>query len=218
MPSIYAIYAAPCMLPYHGSTTTTLEERRWAHKGQYNLWKEGKYGRCTAYDLFDAVGFDACIFEVVEELPEDCSKEQMLWRERWWMENHICVNKNRPICTKEETDEQKRQYLIEHRAEALERVKNYVAENRDKVKEYKRQHYLANRAKILEQQRQYAAEHKAEIAEQDRLYRAEHKAKIAEKDRLYHAANRAKRAEYDRQRRARKKAEAAESDKTDQPS
>lgn len=180
MPSIYAIYAVPCMLPYFGSTTETLSQRRAKHKGHYRRWKEGAKRGCTAFDLFDAVGFDACMFEVVEELPEDCSKEQRLIRERWWIENHVCVNKNRPIRTDEERIEQMRQYhaehrdehteqmrqrYVEHRDEIIERSRQYNTEHRDEYNEYQRQYHIANRAKILERQRLYRARKKAEKAE-----------------------------------------------------
>jgi len=142
----------------------TLAERRQLHKTQYKLWKEGKVSGCAAFDLFDAVGFDACIFEVVEELPEDYSKEQRLWRERLWTDNHVCVNKYRPILTDDERIEYNRQYHVDHRSEALEKMRQYRIKHLDEIAERERQYRTDNRAKINERARQYRARKKSEAA------------------------------------------------------
>ena len=180
MPRVYAIYAAPCMLPYYGSTKQTLAERRKDHKARYRCWKKGGGQRhCTSFDLFDAVGFDACIFEIVEELPEDCTKEQMLVRERWWFDNHVCVNRNRPICTDEEMAEYHIQYRIEHRDEANEYALQYRINHRAELNEKARQYNAEHRDAILEKKRQYNAEHREELNEKARQYQARKRAEAA---------------------------------------
>ena len=142
MPIVYEILADEARLPYYGSTTTTLERRRRLHGTNYTRWKEGKARHCAAHDLFDAVGFHACKFRVIEELPEDCSNEQLLWRERYWIENCPCVNRNRPIITDDEQKEiiieGSKAYYAEHRDDVLRRTNKYYHENREKYREYER--------------------------------------------------------------------------------
>ena len=165
MPSIYAIYAAPCMLPYYGSRTMTPAKRRGNHKCTYRRWKEGRGRYCSSFDLFDAVGFDACIFEVVEELPDDCSKEQRRMRERWWIENNVCVNRQIPIRTDDERIEYQRRYDDEHQV---------------KIAEYQRQYRIEHQAEKAEYNRQWRSNHKVKISEQRRIRRVQKKAEAAE--------------------------------------
>lgn len=154
MPLVYGIWADDARLPYYGSTDKTLAERRQLHKTQYKRWKEGKIHGCAAFDLFDAVGFDACEFRIIEELPEDCSKEQRLWRERWYFDNCPCVNRNRPIRTKEEELEYNRTYGAKYSV------------NQDSLAKRNRKYYAENRIKILEKAKEKYARKKAEKVNQ----------------------------------------------------
>ena len=151
MPIIYDIWADDARLPYYGSAMTTLAERRRKHKALYKRWKKDKGNYCSSFDLFDAVGFDACEFRVIEELPEECTKEQLLWRERWYFENCPCVNQQIPIRTREEILQYHRQYHAEH-----------YTEQRDDILERERQNYAKHRSAKLEYMRQYRARKKAE--------------------------------------------------------
>lgn len=92
-----------------------------------------------SFDLFDAVGFDVCEFEVVEELPNDCTREQLLWRERWYIENCPCVNKLIPIRTDEEKNER-----------ILYRSNEWKANNADRVKEINRLYRQRKKAEKAE--------------------------------------------------------------------
>jgi len=176
MPIVYEILADDARLPYYGSAMTTLAERRRTHKNKYKDWKEGKVRRCASFDLFDAVGFHACEFRVIEELPDDCSREQLLWRERWWIENHACVNRLIPIRTKDEIAEYNRIFRIEHRDEKLEYNRKYNAVHRDERAEKDRKYYAEHRDEKLERDRKYYAEHRDEKLERMRQYRARKKA------------------------------------------
>lgn len=147
MPIIYAIYASPCHLPYYGSTVKTLAQRKANHNYDYKKSKEGAVGKCSAYKLFDEVGVENCIFEIVEHLPDDFTKKQMLERERFWIQNNVCINRVRPIITKEERKKQ---------------VYEYRKANSEKMKEYQTAYCKTNRAKINEYQRRKYAEKKIE--------------------------------------------------------
>jgi hypothetical protein len=145
MPIIYAIYASPCHLPYYGSTSGTLAERKRSHNSGYKKSKAGTVGKCSAYILFDEVGFENCIFETVECLPDDFTKKQILECEKVWIENNICINKNRPIRTEEERKS------WEH---------TYYETNRERCKQYVSNYQKANRAKINERRQKRRAEKK----------------------------------------------------------
>ena len=149
MPIIYAIYASPCHLPYYGSSVGTLTTRKRGHKSGYNKFKKGnKLITCSAYKLFDEVGFENCIFEIVECLPDDFSKKQILEREKFWIENNVCINKNRPLRSEEERKS------WEH---------TYYETNRERCKQYVSNYQKANRAKINERKRKRRAEKKIEV-------------------------------------------------------
>jgi len=150
MPIIYGIWADDARLPYYGSTRDTLAKRKTAHQELYNKWKKGIKGKCSSFDLFDAVGFDACSFEVVERLPEDASKEDLLWRERWYIENCPCINKLIPIRTDDELKEYNTQYRKTHK---------------NQRNQYQRQYRHINKEVECEKQRQYRARKKAERIE-----------------------------------------------------
>jgi len=80
----------PEVLPYYGSTINTLKER-W---GKHN--RKGNNTSSKQIMVFD----DARI-ELVEEVVCD-SKEELLIREKWWIQNNPCCNKQTPIQSVEE--------------------------------------------------------------------------------------------------------------------
>ena len=153
MPLIYRIAPPRSAIPYYGSTTHTLAERKENHRQQYRLWSEKKegVGCCSSFLLFAAHGFENCVFEVVEEMPDDISSEQLRRRERHYTDNNQCVNVRRPITTAEETAEtqkrgQAKRYKERH-AEFLARAKEYYEANKDKCKQKSLDYYYANTEK-----------------------------------------------------------------------
>lgn len=115
MPSIYALRNRTSDDVYYGSTTKTLNERFRVHKAVH---KEGKQ-KLTALRVL------ACPTAYIE-LVEEVSVEQMKERERWWIENHPCVNIQRPNGTYAEWYARNRERLI---AKACE----YQRINKDEV-------------------------------------------------------------------------------------
>ena len=74
---------------YVGSTTKTLEER---------LYKHIKTNTCVSRDIIKNNDFK---IELIEYYP--CkNKQELLWRERYYIENNDCINKYLPITTKKE--------------------------------------------------------------------------------------------------------------------
>jgi hypothetical protein len=165
MPIIYGIWADDVRLPYYGSTILTISQRKAVHKNGYKKWKKGNITKCCSFDLFHAVGFDACQFEIVERLPDDISNDDLRWRERWYIENCPCINKLIPIRTDEENVEYHRQYNETHKEEILENNRQYRETHRKELNQYWRNYYETHKEQRKEYQRRYNARKKAERIE-----------------------------------------------------
>lgn len=150
------IYRLTCDNPdlfYIGSTTQQYLAARLS--GHHQDFKKGK-GATTSKKLFEAGN-------VKIELLELCScscKEQLLFRERHWIEQLDCVNKMKPIVTKEEAKQRRKEY--QQTPIQKQKKKEYTARTKEEKKAYDRQHYLANKAKKIEYQKQYYQEHQEE--------------------------------------------------------
>jgi len=75
---------------YYGSTCVPLYKRMYQHR---------KIHDCMSKNI--GVDLKQCQIILVEEIKCE-NKQQLLMRERWYIENNECLNKNRPIITKEE--------------------------------------------------------------------------------------------------------------------
>lgn len=113
---------------YYGSTTRCLRQRLAEHKCYH---KKGII-KCSSFDLFN---LDNVKIELIEAFPYT-SREQMLMRERYHIENNDCINKMRPIATKEEKTIQ--QAIYDKKRNSTEHRKNY-----------KRQRYLDQKIKNI---------------------------------------------------------------------
>ena len=80
-------------------------------------------------------------------------------RERYYIENFDCINKNLPIITAEEKKAQQqdcmRKWYLEHRREHIKKCGEYTATHLDQHKISMKKYYDNNRDKMLEYQRQY---------------------------------------------------------------
>ena len=85
MPFIYAIKNRTTDLVYYGSTTKSIQKRFSVHKAVH---REGRQ-KLTAFKVL------ACPTAYIE-LVEEVSVEDQKVRERWWIDNHPCVNRNIP--------------------------------------------------------------------------------------------------------------------------
>ena len=138
-------------LVYYGSTEKSLSERLDGHLYNYKYWKDGNSPFITSFLVFDADNYDIMMVETVEF---DDIKD--LWdRERFYIENNICVNNNIPNRTHAEWREA----------------------NREKLLEYQVEYYKANKEKIAEYNAEYKKVNKVEISQ----YRKANKAKFNEK-------------------------------------
>jgi hypothetical protein len=96
MPFIYALKNRTSDDVYYGSTKQKyLSGRKGDHRASYNRWIAGKFHYVSSFEIIKC---PTAYIEPVEEVSEENRKE----RERWWVENNPCVNKNKPVRTAEE--------------------------------------------------------------------------------------------------------------------
>ena len=154
---IYKLVNDSLNLTYYGSTIQLLHKRLYQHKTALR--------KCSSEILFTE---GKCKIYLVEEFPCD-NKNQLEQQERYYIENNDCINKNIPCRTKDEIQEQ---------------VKQYREENKEDIKQYQQQYnkkrYEDNKGAIKEQQKEYYEENKDKIKEQQKQYREENKDKIKE--------------------------------------
>ena len=110
---------------YYGSTCLPLAKRFWKHKDGYNQFTKRRKGNYVSSFPILARGFNTVDIVLVEEYPCD-NKMQLLRRERYYIENNDCVNKQVPTRTQKE----------------------YRADNRNRINARKREHYLENKERI----------------------------------------------------------------------
>ena len=111
---------------YIGSTCSSLKTRLSKHKSAYKRFLNGLCGNTKSFEIIKNNNYKI-------ELIEDCdikTKQELLARERFYIENNNCLNKNIPGNF---DDKGCQQYQ-----------KEYYETNKDKAKEY----YETNKVKI----------------------------------------------------------------------
>ncbi len=145
---IYALSSPHTNLLYIGSTCLSLPIRLRNHQELYKQYIKGNHNRkCTAFKLFELGDVK---IETIEDCDDVCCKKSLLKRERFWIENNNCVNKNIPGRTAKESAkahyynhiEEKKQYYIDNRNKRIQYAKDYINANKDKYNEYQRQYRL----------------------------------------------------------------------------
>jgi len=119
---IYKLYTddAPDLF-YYGSTIQSLAKRVWGHKAH---WENGK--KASSSILFNVS--DNVKIVLVEYFP--CNdKFELLKRERFYIENNNCVNKQIPGRTLKE-------YYIDNQDRIKELQQHYRNNNKDKKKQF----------------------------------------------------------------------------------
>ena len=90
---------------YIGSTTKEyLIQRMAKHKESYNQWKKGQTGKqrqMTSCGLFEKYGVNNFIITLIESVSAN-TKDELLAREAYYIQNLKCVNRNIPRRTAKE--------------------------------------------------------------------------------------------------------------------
>ena len=105
--SIYVIKGGD--LCYIGSTTQSINTRFNKHKNHYKCWKNGKGRFCSSFEIFDMVGMENCKIELLEKA------ETLKDRERFHIQNTVCVNRNIPNRGKKEYYQDTRPRQLEYK-------------------------------------------------------------------------------------------------------
>jgi len=152
---------------YIGSTTVLLCKRLAGH---VNDNKRGKY--TSSKEILD--GGNYCIV-LIENL--ECeTKEQLLKRERYYIESLECVNKcKRPIVSVDEKKEKLKEYLINNKDKISQQKKEYNINNKEAIAEYKKEYRINNKEAIAECKKEYRQLNKDKISQQKKEYRLKKK-------------------------------------------
>ena len=121
---------------YIGSTCKSLNTRLSEHKSDYKRFLKGIYNNVTSFDILKNNDYQI-------ELLEDCNiktKQELIARERYDIENNECTNKGIPGRTRKE-------YYIDNRDKIIEKTKEYYNENKEKIKQKFKVYREANKDK-----------------------------------------------------------------------
>jgi hypothetical protein len=150
-------------LTYYGSTIQYYKQRFWFFKNK------------PSQALLPIMNDPNVQIEIVELYPCN-TKQELLQRERWYIENNECVNKNRPIITEEEKKEYRQ--TEKYKNKKCEENKNYYHKNKEKNINRVKQYNNENPDKVKERSKKYRETHKEKLKEKNRLYYLRKKATI----------------------------------------
>lgn len=164
-PYIYAIKGNG--MTYYGSSRQPICERKSTHVTQHRHHnKTQKHGLCRSYLILDAC--NDWTLEIVEELPIETTKEELLLRENYYIKNFECINANQAIQTEEDLREYKRIWSEKDRREkGIQPRPILTEEEKDEKQKQKRIETNIKRnekyANMDEQEKQTHLEHKREL-------------------------------------------------------
>ena len=167
---IYKIVCNTTGKIYIGSTTVLLCRRLAGHVLDN---KRGKTTSCK--EILDGGNFSIVLIENLE-----CdTKEQLLKRERYYIDSIECVNKYRPIVSVEEKKEKMigihKNWYKNNKETILDKAKEYQQINKDKIAERKKIYRNNNKDKIVEKAKEYYELNKENIIQQKKEYRLKRK-------------------------------------------
>lgn len=173
---------------YIGSTTKPLNHRLNQHKSDYKRYLNGKRGYVSSFSLFERYGDNGIEIILVENV-DDTTNEKLKLRERYHIKNTHCCNKVIPCRTRQEYNqdnkeyisEQKRKYKLTNKERIAEQGKQYRQNNREYLSNYHKQYQKTNKQRIADYQQQHYRINKERIAEREKLYRQLNKQHIEER-------------------------------------
>jgi hypothetical protein len=150
---IYKITCNITGLTYYGSTVNPISKRVNHHRC---IFRTGN-SECTSKQVLIGGDYD---YSLVEEFSCE-NKDQLHKRERFYIENNDCVNKQIPSRTLKEYYKQNKdrikaknkEYWDQNRNELLETVKKYYKKNKDKFQHKSKEYYEENKDRILVNQK-----------------------------------------------------------------
>lgn len=110
-------------LIYIGSTSGYLCQRMANHRSHFRMYRYFNKYKTTLFDIFDKYDCNDCIIESIES----CSNVERYEREKYYIQNLECVNKNIPSRTIKE-------YYEDNKADICLKKKEYYIHNREVIK------------------------------------------------------------------------------------
>jgi hypothetical protein len=152
---VYRIVCRKTGKQYIGSTCKKLLSQRLAcHVCDFKEWKENRHHFLTSFIILEENDY---YIELVE-LVSCSSKDELLVRERFHIQNNDCVNKQLPSRTKEE-------YYEDNKKKIAEQMKEYAQTNKDQIAKYHKEYQQTHKYQIAEYHKEYKQTHKEKIAE-----------------------------------------------------
>ena len=140
---IYKIVSDNSERVYYGSTTQKLYKRIQCHADNYKRFLEGK--QVSNYTSYKVLADGNYSIVLVEKFPcED--KSQLLEREKFYIKNNACVNRNVPNRTQKE-------YRIDNKDKIVEDRRNRYEENTEIIKQQSHDYYHENIEAIKEKKK-----------------------------------------------------------------
>jgi len=102
---------------YIGSTCCSLKKRLVNHKSNYKRFLKGIFNNVTSFDILKNNDYKI-------ELLEDCeikTKDELLAKERYYIENNDCLNKCIPVRTEKEYKQYQKEYRETNKDKANEK-------------------------------------------------------------------------------------------------
>jgi len=175
---------------YYGSTINTLKHRLNQHKNS---------NTCCSKSIIENNDYIIILVETIEFE----NKNQLLIREKYYIQNYPCINKNSPLQTEEERKENRRkcdkEYYELNKDKKKERNKEHYEANKDKISEKAKEYYEANKDKIKEQSKEYYELNKERIKEYDKERYDLNKEQILERNKEWRENNKDKRKDYQKE-------------------
>ena len=143
---IYKLYSPSKNMVYYGSTAEKyLSRRLQSHLSSYKRYKNNTYHYCKSFDVLECEDYK---IELVEEI--SCNNvEQLREREKYYILNNDCINKNIPNRTKKEYNKEWRnnnkEHIKEYYQDNKERFNEYKQNNKEHKKEYNKNYYQDNK-------------------------------------------------------------------------
>ena len=180
---IYKIYDNTNGNVYYGSTKQLLCKRIAGHKAKYNCYlnKNINSSYCKSYEIIKNNDYSYC---VVEELEYE-SKWELLNKERYYIENNECINKQIPTRTGKEYYENNKEIIAE-------KGKIYRENNKEIIAKKMKIYCENNKEIIAEKKKIYCENNKEIINERTKIYREQNKEKVKEYGKKYKEDNKEK--------------------------
>lgn len=129
---IYKIISNVSDKVYYGSTTQKYLSRRLSgHYHNFNSYKRGNKGWTSSFPILEEDDYEIVL---CENFPCN-SKDELFQRERWYIENNTCVNKNKPA--RDEKKERKI-YWEKNKCELTQKKKIHYENNKTEINNKKK--------------------------------------------------------------------------------